>query len=74
MNYYRLVKMVYFLQGVHVIQTLNISQLWDSKPDSNVFFYGSYKLRSVLVDKNNRHHSCFQLVFDVLRPWESPIP
>ncbi|XP_025419795.1 uncharacterized protein LOC112690089 isoform X2 [Sipha flava] len=36
-----------------------------------IFFYGTYKVRFFLTDKNNIEHGCGSVVVEVKRPWET---
>lgn len=62
---------MFFLQGVYVKHGCNVSNL-KNVSEVYTFFYGSYKLRLQLIDKEKRAHGCVLILFDLLRPWELP--
>lgn len=62
---------MFFLQGVYVRQGCKVSNL-KNIPKVFKFFYGAYKLRLQLIDKEKNVHGCVHILFDFLRPWEKP--
>lgn len=67
-------KIKYYLQGVHIVPGSNASNIQDLYVDYDfpkTFFYGTYRTRVTITDKNKNIFGCFIVVVEVKRPWES---